>query len=67
MNTKCFSILITSSVVFVLSLATCLGQTKSKQPNLLFIFPDQLRNAAVGANKEDPVVTPNIDQLVAKD
>ncbi len=39
---------------------------KSEKPNLLYIFPDQLRNAAIGINGEDPVYTPNLDQL-AKD
>ncbi|AWW28797.1 sulfatase [Echinicola strongylocentroti] len=34
-----------------------------KRPNLLFIFPDQLRNAAIGVNNEDPVHTPYMDQL----
>ncbi len=34
-----------------------------KKPNLLFIFPDQLRNAAIGINKQDPVHTPNMDAL----
>lgn len=34
-----------------------------KKPNLLFIFPDQWRNAALGINNEDPVLTPNLDQL----
>lgn len=33
------------------------------QPNLLFIFPDQFRNAAIGINHQDPVNTPNIDKL----
>ncbi|MFY0715249.1 sulfatase [Seonamhaeicola sp. NFXS20] len=33
------------------------------KPNLLFIFPDQLRNASVGINNQDPVKTPNIDKL----
>ncbi|ALJ04466.1 hypothetical protein APS56_04625 [Pseudalgibacter alginicilyticus] len=34
-----------------------------QKPNLLFIFPDQLRNAAIGINNQDPVVTPNLDKL----
>ncbi|RAV30216.1 sulfatase family protein [Sinomicrobium soli] len=34
-----------------------------KKPNLLFIFPDQLRNASIGINGEDPVYTPNIDRV----
>tara|TARA_R110001592_G_scaffold361272_1_gene671573 strand:- start:33653 stop:35164 length:1512 start_codon:yes stop_codon:yes gene_type:complete len=33
------------------------------KPNLLFIFPDQLPNATIGINKQDPVITPNLDQL----
>lgn len=37
--------------------------TNNEKPNILFIFPDQLRNAAIGINNQDPVVTPNIDKL----
>ncbi|WP_034040925.1 sulfatase family protein [Wocania ichthyoenteri] len=36
---------------------------KNEKPNILFIFPDQFRNAAVGINNQDPVYTPNLDQL----
>ncbi|WP_242204249.1 sulfatase family protein [Aestuariivivens insulae] len=50
------------AVVFV-SCQSAPEEKKSTQPNLLFIFPDQLRNAAIGINNEDPVYTPNIDQL----
>ncbi len=39
------------------------SETKSEKPNLLYIFPDQLRNAAIGINGEDPVYTPNLDEL----
>lgn len=42
------------------------AEAEPSKPNLLFIFPDQLRNAAIGINTEDPVKTPNMDQL-AKD
>lgn len=38
-------------------------QTEQERPNLLFIFPDQLRNAAIGINNQDPVITPNMDAL----
>lgn len=34
-----------------------------EKPNILFIFPDQLRNSSIGINNEDPVITPNLDQL----
>ena len=36
------------------------------QPNLLFIFPDQFRNAAIGINHQDPVQTPNLDKLAGE-
>ena len=38
-------------------------ETKQEKPNLLFIFPDQLRNASIGISNQDPVMTPNIDAL----
>ncbi len=34
-----------------------------KQPNLLFIFPDQFRAQAMGFMRADPVRTPHIDKL----
>ena len=37
--------------------------TKNEKPNILFIFPDQFRNAAIGINNQDPVITPNLDKL----
>ena len=36
---------------------------KNTKPNILFIFPDQFRNAAIGINNQDPVITPNLDKL----
>lgn len=41
------------------------AQHVQEKPNLLFIFPDQLRNASIGINNEDPVLTPHIDQLAS--
>lgn len=38
-------------------------QPKSKPPNLLFFFPDQMRRQAMGFVGEDPVLTPNIDRF----
>ena len=38
-------------------------ENQQTKPNLLFIFPDQLRNAAIGINNQDPVHTPNLDKL----
>lgn len=33
------------------------------RPNLVFIFPDQFRQQAIGIMGQDPVVTPNLDRL----
>lgn len=41
-------------------------ETSKTKPNLLFIFPDQFRNAAIGINNQDPVKTPNLDQLAGE-
>lgn len=38
-------------------------ETPQPKPNLLFIFPDQFRNAAIGINNQDPVITPHLDHL----
>jgi arylsulfatase A-like enzyme len=33
------------------------------RPNIVFVFPDQLRQQAVGFVDEDPVLTPNLDRF----
>jgi arylsulfatase A-like enzyme len=33
------------------------------KPNLVFIFPDEFRQQAVGIMRQDPVFTPNLDRL----
>jgi len=35
-------------------------------PNIVFIFPDQYRSAAMGFMEQDPVITPNIDRLASQ-
>jgi len=37
-----------------------------KTPNLLFVFPDQMRGQALGFMNEDPVITPNLDGFAAE-
>jgi arylsulfatase A-like enzyme len=37
-----------------------------KRPNLLFIFPDEFRTQSMGFMKQDPVMTPNINNLAAE-
>ena len=43
-----------------LSTTSC-GQ--ASHPNLLFVFPDQMRGQALGFMNEDPVLTPNLDRF----
>jgi len=35
-------------------------------PNLVFVFPDQFRQQALGFMKQDPVITPNFDRFAAE-
>jgi arylsulfatase A-like enzyme len=37
-----------------------------KRPNLLFVFPDQMRGQALGSLGEDPVVTPHLDRFAGE-
>lgn len=66
-----YSFLVLLTVIFLLNCkdknASLVKEDKShSQPNLLFIFPDQFRNAAIGVNNQDPVNTPNLDKLAGE-
>jgi arylsulfatase A-like enzyme len=39
---------------------------KKQKPNLVYIFPDEMRGTAMGFLGREPVITPNLDSL-AKD
>lgn len=39
------------------------GRTR---PNLLFVFPDQMRGQAMGFMGQDPVITPNLDRFAGE-
>jgi len=39
------------------------GTPPRRRPNLLFVFPDQMRAQAVGFMGEDPAITPNLDRF----
>ena len=58
-----YGALFAATAIIVGSCASVTEEIKNEPPNLLFIFPDQLRNAAIGINGLDPVHTPNIDGL----
>ncbi|MGD2122637.1 MAG: sulfatase, partial [Gemmatimonadota bacterium] len=49
------------------ALSGCSGMGgRSRSPNLLFVFPDQMRGQALGFMGEDPVITPNLDRFAAE-
>jgi len=38
----------------------------TSRPNLVFMFPDQFRRQAIGFMKEDPVITPRLDEFASR-
>lgn len=50
-------------VIGVLFLASC---QKNNHPNLLFVFPDQMRASTLGFLDEEPVITPNLDRFATE-
>jgi arylsulfatase A-like enzyme len=62
--------MIMKKILIAVIIALCfLSQSckeKAEQPNIVFIFPDQYRRAALGFMDEDPVFTPNIDKLASE-
>lgn len=38
----------------------------NNHPNLVFVFPDQMRGSALGFLNEEPVRTPHLDQLASE-
>ena len=42
------------------------GKASGKKPNLLFVFPDQMRRQALGFMNQDPVITPNLDKFAGQ-
>jgi arylsulfatase A-like enzyme len=42
------------------------GQKNMRKPNIVYIFADQMRASALGCMGEEPVISPNLDQLAAE-
>ena len=42
------------------------GSSRVRPPNLLFVFPDQMRAQALGFLGEDPAITPNLNRFAAE-
>ena len=57
------------SGVSVVALGGCMdtgrlsAKSAVKRPNLVFVFPDQMRGQAMGFLKEEPVITPRLDRF----
>jgi len=49
--------------VVLLFLLIVLKSSNTSKPNLLIIFPDQMRAQAMGFINQDPVITPNLDRF----
>jgi len=41
-------------------------KSPGRTPNLLFVFPDQMRAQALGFMNEDPAITPNLDRFAGE-
>ncbi len=54
-----FVFFLISSICFF----SCSTEKNPKQPNLLFIFPDQMRAATLGFLEKEPALTPHLDQF----
>ncbi len=51
-------------LIGLLLIASCKSTIKTEQlPNLVIVFPDQMRGQAMGFTGEEPVITPNLDQF----
>jgi arylsulfatase A-like enzyme len=58
-----------ASAAIALTGAGCLSKAElkaHKQPNLVFMFPDQFRRQAIGYMNEDPVITPYLDRFASE-
>jgi uncharacterized sulfatase len=40
--------------------------TSKSPPNVVFVFPDQFRQQAIGFMQQDPVITPNLDRFASE-
>ena len=60
-----------ASAVAAVAARTCAGaaakgETRQKHPNLVFVFPDQMRGQAIGFLDEDPDATPHLDRFAGQ-
>ncbi len=71
MNRRVFLKTVGMSAVTV-TMAGCMGRggtsgkTSQQPPNIVFVFPDQMRGQAMGFLGEEPVLTPHLDRFAAE-
>jgi len=50
----------------VASLGCSRREPAPRRPNLLFVFPDEMRGSAMGFLNQEPVITPNLDRFTSE-
>jgi len=60
MRNKYLSVII---ICFTIIISSC---QKSSLPNLVFVFPDQMRASTLGFLDKEPVLTPNLDRFATE-
>lgn len=60
MNNKAF---LTFALLVTIIFSSC---QKSEHPNLLFVFPDQMRASTLAFNDKEPTITPNLDRFASE-
>lgn len=61
--TLCLLLLLGGAVAVVFQACTSTSAAKPRHPNLLIVFPDQMRGQAMGFLGEEPVQTPTLDRF----
>ena len=55
-----------ASILALLSSQVLTYDRADDRPNLVFVFPDQMRSSMQGFLGEEPVMTPNIDRFASE-
>ncbi|MCD6332665.1 MAG: sulfatase [Bacteroidales bacterium] len=55
--------LLSAGILTLALVPSCSQKTKQKHPNLLLVFPDQMRVQTLGFLGQEPAITPNLDRF----
>ncbi len=53
-------------IIVIAGILSCSNENQDQQPNLLYIFPDQMRASTLGFMGKEPVLTPHLDQFATE-